>query len=388
MNENSTSVSPFRIEIPQADLDDLHRRLEQTRWPDDVPGDEPDWSRGAPTSYIRGLAEHWRTGFDWRAAEEQLNHFPHVVTTIDGQRIHALHARSPEPDALPLVLLHGYPGSFAEFAPLIGPLTDPRAHGGDPGDAFHVVVPSLPGFGFSTPLSSAGWELGRSTDAIAELMSRLGYHRYAAQGGDVGAGVAGRLGALHPDRLLGVHVNSDRGALGLVGEQFPAPDDLNDDERAQLDAAHAAWTTERGYLDLQTHRPETVSVALTDSPAGQLAWIAEKFQTWTNPKKAPEDSVDRDQLLTLVSIYWFTRSGASAARFLYEAAHSQLDWLSPGGVPSGWAVFNTHPLVRRVMDPTHQILHWNEFAEGGHFPAMEEPELFLGEVRAFFRELR
>jgi pimeloyl-ACP methyl ester carboxylesterase len=385
----SESIRPFRIEIPQAELDDLRRRLANTRRPDPVPGDEPDWSRGIPPSYLRELAEYWQTKYDWRAAEAALNAFPQFVTEIDGQTIHFFHVRSPEPDAVPLLITHGYPGSVVEFQHLLGPLTDPRAYGGDPADAFHVVVPSLPGFGFSTPLSSAGWELGRTTEAFAELMTRLGYERFGAQGGDIGAGVTGRLGAVYADRMIGTHVNSDRGSLGMAGEQFPIPDHLTSDELAVVNEAREAWKSERGYLDLQSHRPETLAAALTDSPVGQLAWIAEKFQTWTNPAASrPDEAVDRDQLLTNVSLYWFTRSGASAARFLYEAAHSDLDWVAPSAVPNGWAVFNTHPVMRRIMDPGHQIAHWSDFSEGGHFAAMEAGELLLTDVRSFFRSLR
>jgi pimeloyl-ACP methyl ester carboxylesterase len=387
---NDTSIHPFRIEVPQAELDLLHARLADTRWPDPVPADDPtDWSRGIAQGYLRELAEYWRTDYDWRAQEAQLNAFPQATTEIDGQRIHFLHVRSAEPGAMPLLLTHGYPSSFVEFVDVIAALADPRRHGGDPADAFHVVVPSLPGFGFSTPLSGAGWELARTTDAFAELMTRLGYERFGAQGGDIGAGIAGRLGATRPDRVIGTHVISDRGALGLVGEQFPMPEQLSADERAVVDAARAAWRAERGYLDLQGHRPQTIAAALTDSPVGQLAWIAEKFQTWTNPKAAtPDEAVDRDRLLTLISIYWFTRSGASAARFLYEAEHAAMDWIAPSGVPSGWAVFNADPVVRRVMDPEHRIAHWSEFADGGHFAAMEAGPLLVEDVRAFFRGLR
>ncbi|MFL6141888.1 MAG: epoxide hydrolase family protein [Labedaea sp.] len=389
MTNSSTEIRPFRIEIPQAELDDLRQRLSAARFPFAVPGDEPGWSRGIPGSYLRELADYWRDGFDWRAQEAALNEFPQYTTEIDGQTIHFMHVRSPEPGAVPLLLTHGYPSSITEFLKLIGPLTDPAAYGGDPSDAFHVVVPSLPGFGFSTPLSGTGWELARTTDAFAELMTRLGYQRFGAQGGDIGAGVTGRLGALYPDRVIGTHVNSDRGALGLAGEQFPVPDHLNEAERAEVDAARHAWTSERGYLDLQTHRPDTIAAALTDSPIGQLGWIAEKFQSWTNPTAAtPDQAVDRDQLLTNISLYWFTRSGASAARFLYEAARSKLDWLAPSGVPTGWAVFNSSPVIRRIMDPDGKVAHWSEFAEGGHFAAMEAADLLLRDVRAFFRPLR
>jgi pimeloyl-ACP methyl ester carboxylesterase len=380
----TNDIRPFRVEIPQAELDELHRRLATARFPEPVPGDEPDWSRGIPPERVRELAEYWRTGYDWRAQEAALNAFPQFTTEIDGQRIHFLHVRSPEPDAVPLLLTHGYPSSFAEFLDVVGPLTDPVAHGGDAGDAFHVVVPSLPGFGFSTPLSGPGWELARTTDAFAVLMTRLGYDRFGAQGGDIGAGVTGRLAALYPERVLGTHVNSDRGTIALAGEQLPMPENLSESEQAELDAAREAWQAGRGYLDLQSHKPETLAAGLTDSPVGQLAWIAEKFEAWTNSG----GGIGRDRLLTTIGLYWFTRSGATAARFLYEAAHSGHGWLAPSDVPAGWAVFDTSPVVRRIMDPEEKIEHWSDFAEGGHFAAMEAGELLVADVRAFFRKLR
>ncbi|SFW84117.1 epoxide hydrolase family protein [Amycolatopsis australiensis] len=374
----TTEIRPFRIDIPQAELAGLRRRLTEARFADPVPGDEPDWSRGIPASAVRELAEYWRDGYDWRAQEAALNAFPQFTTVIDGQPIHFLHVRSPRADALPLLLLHGYPSTFAEFLDVLGPLTEPGP------DAFHLVVPSLPGFGFSTPLSGPGWEPARTTDAFAELMTRLGYDRFAAQGGDIGSGVAGRLAAVYPDRVVGTHVNSDRGTIALAGEQLPLPDGLTAAEQSELDAAREAWRAGRGYLDLQSHKPETIAAALTDSPVGQLAWIAEKFRAWTNPA----GGIERDRLLTTVSLYWFTRSGATAARFLYEAAHSGHGWLTPSEVPTGWAVFNASPLVRRIMDPAEKIAHWSEFAEGGHFAAMEVPELLVADIRAFFRGLR
>ncbi|MGV9364769.1 epoxide hydrolase family protein [Amycolatopsis sp. NPDC003731] len=373
----TNEIRPFRIDVPQAELDDLHRRLASARFADPVPGDEPDWSRGIPTSVVRELAEYWRDGFDWRAQEAALNAFPQFTTEIDGQTIHFLHVRSTRADAVPLLLTHGYPGSVAEFLEVIGPLTEPGP------DAFHVVVPSVPGFGFSTPLSGPGWELARTTDAFAELMTRLGYDRFAAQGGDLGAGVTGRLAAVYPERVIGTHVNSDRGTIALAGEQLPLPEGLSEAEQSELDAARADWRAGRGYLDLQSHKPETIAAALTDSPVGQLAWIAEKFEAWTGA-----NGVDRDRLLTNISLYWFTRSGASAARFLYEAAHAGHGWLAPSDVPAGWAVFDSSPVVRRIMDPEEKIAHWSDFAEGGHFAALEEPELLVADIRAFFRGLR
>ncbi|MEA5363316.1 epoxide hydrolase [Amycolatopsis sp., V23-08] len=374
----TNDIRPFRVEIPQAELDELHRRLADARYPEPVPGDRPDWSRGIPPSRVRELAEYWRTGYDWRAQEAALNAFPQFTTEIDGQRIHFLHVRSPRADAMPLLLTHGYPSSFAEFLDVLGPLTEPGP------DAFHVVVPSLPGFGFSTPLSGPGWELARTTDAFAVLMTRLGYDRFAAQGGDIGAGVTGRLAALYPERVLGTHVNSDRGTIALAGEQLPMPENLTEAEQSELDAAREAWKAGRGYLDLQSHQPETLAAGLTDSPVGQLAWIAEKFEAWTNA----DGGIGCDRLLTTVSLYWFTRSGATAARFLYEAAHSGHGWLAPSDVPAGWAVFNSSPVVRRIMDPEEKIEHWSDFTEGGHFAAMEAGELLVADVRAFFRKLR
>ncbi|WP_303629821.1 alpha/beta fold hydrolase [Actinomadura madurae] len=253
-------------------------------------------------------------------------------------------------------------------------------------DEFHVVIPSLPGFGFSTPLSGTGWELARTTDAYAEIMTRLGYERFAGHGTDIGAGTTGRLAALYPERVIGTHTGSDPRVLGLLGEKFPYPDGLSDDETAQLEALRTEDVAERGYLLMQDHRPDTIGAALTDSPVGQLAWIAEKFKTRTSgDHRTPDETVDRDQLLTNISLYWFTRSGASSAQFYYESEHSGIDLFMPSDVPSGWAVFGTHPLMRRAMDPWKAIGHWSEFTEGGHFPAMEETELLANDIHTFFR---
>ena len=382
-------IRPFRVEIPQAELDDLRERLDRTRWPAEGPGE--GWSRGVPVGYLRELAGYWRDGFDWRAQEARLNRLPQFTTTIHGQPIHFLHVRSPEPDALPLLVTHGYPGSVVELLEVAGPLTDPRSHGGDPADAFHLVAPSLPGYGFSTPVDQPGWAMGRTGRAWVELMARLGYDRYGAQGGDIGAGVAGTLGSLDPEHVAGVHLNTDPLAVAAVA--LPPGDQA--DQAAVTEAHRASLARMRqfqadglGYLQLQTTRPQTLAYALTDSPAGQLAWIVEKFREWTDPvAELPEDAVDRDQLLANVSLYWFTRTGASAAQFLYEAAHSG-EWPGPSEVPQGWAVFAADGLVRHLVDPEAKIGHWSEFDRGGHFAAMEAPDLLVGDVRAFFRQLR
>jgi epoxide hydrolase len=376
-------IRPFRVDVPQADLDDLRDRLARTRWPDELP--DAGWSRGVPLGYLQELAAYWRDGYDWRKHEADLNRHPQFTTTIDGTGVHFLHVRSPEPDALPLLVTHGYPSSVVEFLRVIGPLTDPRGHGGDQADAFHVVAPSLPGFGFSTPVRQPGWEVARTAGAFAELMARLGYQRYGAHGGDIGAGVAGILGTAQADRVVGTHTTSDARGVALAGQYFPLPDDLAEADRARVQERQRQWAEAKGYLDIQSTRPQTLAYALTDSPAGQLAWIVEKFEEWT------EEAVDRDQLLTNVSVYWLTRSGASAARFIYESAHAGPDWGSPPTTPpapQGLALFGGDDLLRRVMDPEHRIGHWSEFDRGGHFPAMEVPDLLVGDVRAFFRRLR
>jgi epoxide hydrolase len=381
------SIRPFRIDIPQNDLDDLQNRLARTRWPRELPGG--GWGRGVPVEYLKGLADYWRDGFDWRAQEARLNTFPQFTTEIHGQTIHFLHVRSLEQGPLPLIMTHGWPGSIAEFMQIVGPLTDPAAHGGDPADAFHLVAPSLPGFGFSVPLNESGWHLGRTTAALAVLMERLGYDRYATQGGDIGAGVAGGLAGIAPDRVIGVHVNSDQGSATMVGEYLPMPEGLSVAEQTRLQEIKQAWSGENGYFALQSTRPQTLAYALADSPVGQLAWIVEKFKTWTNlATDLPEDAVDRDQLLTNVSLYWFTTTGGTSANFYYENAQAQIDWTSESTAPQGWAVFNTDPIMKRLMNADGSISHFSEFAEGGHFPAMEEPQLLVDDIRAFFRALR
>jgi epoxide hydrolase len=387
----TTEIRPFRVVIPQADLDDLAERLARTRWPDELPG--VGWSRGVPLSYLRDLTDYWRDGYDWRVQEAELNRFPQSTTTIDGQPIHFLHVRSREPDALPLLITHGYPSSVVEFTRIVGPLTDPRAHGADPADAFHVVAPSLPGFGFSTPVRQPGWEVARTSGAFAELMRRLGYGRYGAHGGDIGAGVAGILGATEPARVVGTHTTADARSVALAGVYFPLPPDLAEDDRQRVQERQRQWAQAKAYLDIQSTRPQTLAYALTDSPAGQLAWIAEKFKEWTDEQVWRPEDVGRDQLLTNVSVYWFTRSGASAARFIYEGAHGGPDWGAASAptappAPQGLAVFGADDLLRRVMDPHHRIEHWSEFERGGHFPAIEVPDLLVGDIRAFFRRHR
>lgn len=387
------AITPFRIAIPEGTLRELRDRLGANRWPVRTPG--AGWERGVPVEYLDGLVDHWRHNYDWRVHEDRLNALPQFTTTIDGQRIHFLHVRSSRPDALPLILTHGYPGSFVEFTALIGPLSDPGAHGGDPADAFHLVIPSLPGFGFSTPVTDPGWDTVRTARAWVALMHRLGYTRYVAQGGDIGAAVTGMLSAVDPDGVLATHVNSDPLAIALVAErigidlqEFASRDELTETQRERARALAAYARDGRGYLELQSTRPWTIGYALADSPVAQLAWIVEKFKEWTDPAaELPEDAVDRDQLLTIVSLYWLTGTGASAASFLYESAHSS-EWLAPAGTPQGWAMFAADDIAGRLLNPSGAIEHWTEYAAGGHFAAMEAPDLLIDDIRTYFRAFR
>jgi pimeloyl-ACP methyl ester carboxylesterase len=392
---NSTDIKPFKIAISDAELDDLRERLARTRWPQG-PADG-DWARGVPLGYLRGLAEYWADGFDWREQERRLNWLPQFTTEIDGQRIHVLHVRSPEPDARPLLLIHGWPSSPAEFLELIGPLTNPRAHGGEPADAFHVIAPSLPGYGFSTPLRQPGWgNLFRVAQAMTELMSRLGHERFAVHGTDVGSGVAGLLSMVAPGRVAGMHLAGTTAAM-----PFGPPlelDGLEGLDRQRAERFNDYRENGVGYLHMQATRPQTLAYSLNDSPVGQLAWIVEKFQEWTDPEKAlPEDAVGRDALLTTVSIAWFTGAGASSAHATYEGVHAWRQLVASGAghddggmdlPPRGLAVFAADTTIRSVMDPAGAFEHWSEYDRGGHFPALEAPRLLTDDLRAFFRGRR
>ena len=378
----------FSLSIPEDQLDDLRTRLARTRWPD-ATAEQPGWERGIPQHYLRELADYWLHHYDWRKAEEQINAFPQFRTEIDGATVHFVHVRSADPDAVPLLITHGWPGAFTEFLHLIGPLTDPVGHGAPQGTpAFHVVLPSIPGFGFSGPLREHGWGTHRVALAWASLMRELGYEHYIAQGGDAGSVISMTLGAVAPEHVLGVHVNM----LMTV----PPPDgsglaDLSESDQARLARLGRFDTELSGYMKLQSSRPRTLSYALADSPVGQLAWIAERFRDWTDSRQVPEDAVSRDQLLTIVTIYWLTASAGSSAQLYYEDAEGlRLAAAGHAGpplpVPLGVAVF-PHDIfvpIRSIAQMRYpSLVHWTEFDRGGHFAALERPGDLITDIRAF-----
>ncbi|WP_331761648.1 epoxide hydrolase family protein [Streptomyces sp. NBC_01546] len=389
MSDLGEGLQGFRLDVAQAELDDLGERLGRVRWPDELPG--VGWAYGIPLGEMRELVEYWRGEYDWRAAEARLNAWPQFTTVIDGARVHFAHLRSPEPDATPLLMTHGWPGSFVEFQRVAGPLTDPRAHGGDPADAFHLVLPSIPGFGLSGPTTETGWEFKRVARAFGVLMQRLGYEAYGVQGGDWGAAISRELGRIRPRNVVGVHLNllPGGGATEEPGAEELAA--LSPDERERTLASwerYRVWARERqGYADIQATRPQTLAYGLNDSPVGLLAWIGEKFAEWSDPRSP----IDRDQMLTNVMLYWLSGTAGSAARIYYERAHADYFGQPPevSRTPTALADFprdNFIPL-RHVAARTDNIVRWTSYERGGHFPAMEVPELLVGDVRAFFRQM-
>jgi pimeloyl-ACP methyl ester carboxylesterase len=374
-------ITSCHVDIPQDDLDELRTRLARTRWPGQLPG--VGWSYGVDQDYLADLVEYWCTGYDWRAHEARLNEIPQFTTEIDGQRVHFLHLRSPEPDATPLLVTHGWPSTVYEFLDILGPLTDPRSHGGDPADAFHVVAPSVPGFAFSGPTGETGWGANRIARAFLELMRRLGYHRFGAQGGDFGSILSPEIGRIAPDRVLGVHVNA------LANASTPtAPGDLDrlsDADRARAQEQEMWWYEHSGYATQMSTRPQTLAYALNDSPAGQLAWNLEWFVDW-DPIRTEQTPVDRDVLLTDVTIFWLTGTAGSAARLYLEAgAEAWGERPAPSPVPTGVANFLGDRAIRGLAELSNRITHWSEFPRGGHFASIQAPDLLVSDIRAFFR---
>jgi epoxide hydrolase len=377
-------VREFRIEVPESELDDLRDRLARTRWPD--PATAPGWTQGVPLDYARELCDHWARRYDWRRCEAEINALPQFRTELDGGgddtvEVHLLHARSRHRGALPLLLTHGWPGSIVEFLDIIPALTDPP----DPADAFHLVIPSLPGYGFSGKPTVPGWGVERIATAWAQLMDRLGYDRYAAHGGDWGAVVTSALGTGAPENVVGIHLTMPFAA--------PPPDDeakpLTEAEQKDIAAREMFMKVGAGYAHEQSTRPQTLGYSLADSPSGQCMWIVEKFWDWTDCAGHPENVIPRDRLLDNVMLYWLPGTGASSARLYWESYNRRR--MDEVPVPTGVTLFPKelvrlprHWLERRYTD----LRHWNEPAVGGHFAALEQPDVLVDELRAFFRKLR
>jgi epoxide hydrolase len=382
MSDDATAIRPFRIDVPDAVLSDLRHRLNATRWPDHETVN--DWTQGTPLAWIQNMCGYWASEYDWRAREAKLNRFDQFVTSINGLDIHFIHQRSPHADARPLLMTHGWPGSIVEFHKVIDPLTDPTAFGGDAHDAFHVICPTLPGFGFSGKPTNTGWGVDQTADAWAVLMTRLGYDHYFAQGGDWGSAVTRSIGAAHGEHCDAIHITLAMGARpNVVGEPTA------EEQRALDGGAHyQAWDS--GYSKQQATRPQTLGFGLADSPSGQAAWILEKFWAWTDCDGHPENVLHRDELLDNVMMYWVTNSGASSAR-LYWESFGKPRRASTVSIPVGVAVYPKEIVtpVREWMRADYpNIVHWSEQPKGGHFAAFEQPELFIADVRVCFRQFR
>ncbi|MFI7587172.1 epoxide hydrolase family protein [Spongisporangium articulatum] len=374
----TSELRDFTIDVPQADLDDLHARLDATRWPDELPG--AGWEYGVAAGHLRDLAEYWRHDFDWRAAEQRLNALPQYLTEIDGQTVHLVHVRSSRPDATPLLVTHGWPSTVADFLDLVRPLTAPDDV---TAPAFHLVLPSLPGFGFSGPTREKGWDVPRVARAWVELMRRLGYERYLVQGGDWGGLVAPEVARAAPRNVIGVHVNALVTALDWTS---PDPfEGLDDDSRARATATARRWQARSGYATVQSTRPQTIAYALTDSPVGLLAWNLEWFVDYdaTASEQAP---IDRDAILADVTTYWLTRTSGSSAR-LYKESPAAFGTRPVSGVPTAVAVFPGDGPVRAVAERSNRIVRWSEFDHGGHFASLQAPDLLVDDVRAFAASL-
>jgi pimeloyl-ACP methyl ester carboxylesterase len=369
----STEIRPYRIEVPQADVDDLRKRLHRTRWGTDLPGQ--GWSRGVPVDYLRSLAAYWADSYDWRAAEATLNELPQFVTEVDGQPIHFAHIRSANPDATPLLMAHDWPASFVAFTTVVEKLTD----------RFHLVLTNLPGVGFGGPLVGPGWNTGRIAGAFNEVMTRLGYERYGVQGSGGGGWIAVEMGRQAPDRVLGVHLN---GHVTFPSGDPADFDGLTEAEQTRLQRLQNFRDDMMGFNAIQSTRPHTLAHALHDSPTGQLAWIVEKFKEWTDPAaELPEDAVGRDTLLTNISVYWFSGTAGSSANLYYEMAHDPAGWAPKDRSPVPTAVLlaaNTDITIRRFAERDSVVVRWTEIERGGNFLSLEQPDAYATDVRAFF----
>ena len=379
-----SDIKPFQIDISQAELDDLQRRLMHIRWPErETP---EDWSQGIPLAYVKELCGYWREQYDWRRCESWLNGLPQFTTEIDGLDFHFLHIRSPNESALPLVMTHGWPGSIIEFSKVIGLLTDPASHGGSDDDAFHLVCPTLPGFGFSGKPSEPGWGVERIGMAWGQLMARLGYDRYVAQGGDWGAAVTCSMGITETHHCAGIHTN-----MPILSPSEAFTQDLSEYENDALASAQYYWDWDSGYSKEQSTRPQTIGYGLVDSPVAQAAWIIEKFWAWTDSDGHPENVLTRDELLDNVMMYWLTSAGASSARIYWESFSLIGTPQAPIEMPSGVSMFPNEIFRasrRWVEERFKNLVHYNVLEKGGHFAAFEQPSTFVDEVRTCFRHMR
>jgi pimeloyl-ACP methyl ester carboxylesterase len=382
-------VTEFRLDVAEEELEDLRLRLRQTRWPERETVD--DWSQGVPLAYLQDLCEYWADEYDWRTTEARLNALPQFRTVIEGLGIHFLHVRSPHAEALPLVMTHGWPGSIVEFLQVIGPLTDPTVGGGEAEDAFHVVCPSLPGYGFSDKPGRPGWGVERIASAWAILMARLEYARYGAQGSDWGTSISASLAQQDPEHVVGIHLTPP-----LAPPDPATLDDLTERERGALLSLEQSAEWDSGYSQEHATRPQTIGYALVDSPAALCAWIIEKFQAWTDCDGHPENVLTRDELLDNLMLYWLPRAGASSARLYWQSMRQVNEWISGAvkdavAVPTGCSIFPKElqrPSRRWAEKRFLDIRYWNEPERGGHFAAFEQPELYVEEVRTFFRLVR
>lgn len=374
----------FTMDIPQDAIEDLHRRIDATRWPDELPG--VGWSRGVPVTYLKELVTYWRHEFDWFHFQDEANKWPQFTTDVAGVNVHFIHARSERSDAVPLLITHGWPGSFVEFLDVLAPLTSP-ANDSDP--AFHVVIPTIPGYGFSGGTHETGWDVERVAEAWGQLMSELGYDRYLVQGGDWGAAISLRCAKQRPENVLAVHLN--------MCPTFPPNDPaaleaLSDAEKAKVERLMHFSQDGIGWQKIQATRPQTLAYGLTDSPVGQLAWIIEKFKEWSDCSDAPEEAIARDRLLANATLYWVTATAGSSAQLYYETVHTDADYFATWGgpfpleQPVGIAVFPAdpaQPVLPFAQVTVPSMVHWKEYDRGGHFPAAEEPDLFVADLREF-----
>jgi microsomal epoxide hydrolase len=384
----SDAISRMRIEVPEEVLEDLRRRLAATRFPDQIPGS--GWGYGTDQAYLRELCSYWRDKYDWRTQEAALNRLEHFRTSIDGQNLHFVHARSKSPNAFPLIISHGWPGSVYEFHKIIGPLTDPAAHGGSDADAFHLICPSIPGYGWSGPTHEPGWDVGRVADTFAKLMARLGYSRYGAQGGDWGAIITSYLGLNHPQHVAGIHLN-----MVVAGPPQGVANPMEGvapEEMAGLADMGAFQKNETGYQQIQGTKPQTLGLALNDSPAGLAGWIVEKFRTWSDCGGDVEKRFSKDELLTNIMIYWVTQTINSSIRLYCETM--RVGRFAPAGkkieVPTGCSIFPKEIIrpPRRWAEAQYNVAQWTVHGAGGHFAALEEPAALVEDLRSFFRKLR